>query len=157
MTGDQDMFEGYASLFGAVDLGRDLVEPGAFRESLAKRGAAGVKLLWQHDPAQPLGVWTAVREDARGLFVRGRLNPEVARAKELAALLRQGALDGLSIGYRVLRSKIDPATKVRRLIAVDLWEVSLVTFPLLPQARVTAVGGAPATPAAAIRAATEAL
>ena len=139
------MFEGYASLFGIVDLGRDTVMPGAFAESLARRGAGGVRLLWQHDPSQPIGVWQVLREDARGLFVRGRLNPAVARAREVFALLRQGAIDGLSIGYRTVTARTEPRTGVRRLLKVDLWEISLVTFPLLPQARVTAVKASLAT------------
>ncbi|MFO1149286.1 MAG: HK97 family phage prohead protease [Alsobacter sp.] len=133
------VFEGYASLFDVVDLGRDMVMPGAFAESLQRRGVSGIRMLWQHDPGQPLGAWQVLREDARGLFVRGRLNPGVARAREVLALLRQRALDGLSIGYRTVTAQTEPRTGVRRLLRIDLWEISLVTFPLLPQARVTAV------------------
>lgn len=84
-------FEGYASLFNLPDLGRDIVMPGAFARSLATRGTSGIKLLWQHQAAQPIGSWLEIREDARGLFVRGKLNLEVARARELLALLREGA------------------------------------------------------------------
>jgi HK97 family phage prohead protease len=136
---DAGVFEGYASLFGVVDLGRDMVMPGAFRDSLARRGVGGIRLLWQHDPAQPLGVWSVLREDERGLFVRGRLNLAVARARELHALMRQGAVDGLSIGYRTVTARTEPRSGVRRLNRLDLWEISLVTFPLLPQARVFTV------------------
>jgi hypothetical protein len=93
-------FEGYASLFGVVDLGRDLVAPGAFRETLAARPAGAVKLLWQHDPSQPLGVWREIAEDGRGLKVRGQLDLAVAKAREAHALMRSGAVDGLSIGFR---------------------------------------------------------
>ncbi|GGH13870.1 primosomal replication protein N [Alsobacter metallidurans] len=135
------VFEGYASLFGVVDLGRDMVLPGAFSESLARRGVSGVRLLWQHDPAEPIGAWTVLREDARGLFARGRLNMGVARARELVALMRQGAVDGLSIGFKVGGARTDARSGVRRIAKLDLWEISLVTFPLLPQARVTAVKG----------------
>jgi HK97 family phage prohead protease len=138
----EGVFEGYASLFGVVDLGRDVVQPGAFRESLARRGAAGVRMLWQHDPAQPLGAWLVLREDERGLFVRGRLNPGVAKARELLALLRQGAIDGLSIGYRPVLARTQARTGIRQLSRIDLWEISLVTFPLLPQARVASVKSA---------------
>lgn len=134
-------FEGYASLFGRADLGNDIVLPGAFAASLARRGAGGVKLLWQHDPGEPIGVWDEIREDARGLFVRGRLIPELARAREARALLTSGALDGLSIGFRTEKARTDPRRGVRELIAVDLWEISLVTFPLLPEARVSAAKG----------------
>lgn len=132
-------FEGYASLFGVMDLGRDVVMPGAFRASLEKRGPRGVRLLWQHDPAVPLGVWTAIREDGRGLQVAGALDLALPKAREALSLMRAGALDGLSIGYRTEIERRDPATGLRRLERVDLWEISLVTFPLLPQARVHAV------------------
>ena len=93
-------FEGYASLFGLPDLGRDLVEPGAFADSLARRGAAGIRMLWQHDPGEPIGTWLSVREDGRGLFVRGRLALATARGREVHALLRAKAVDGLSVGIK---------------------------------------------------------
>ncbi|MDJ1159034.1 HK97 family phage prohead protease [Chelatococcus sp. SYSU_G07232] len=134
-------FEGYASLFGVPDLGRDVIEPGAFAESLARRGAGGVRLLWQHDPAEPLGRWLSLAEDGRGLKARGRLNLAVARAREIHALLSEGAVDGLSIGFRTERARTDPRTRVRHIAKVDLWEISLVTFPMLPGARVTGVKG----------------
>jgi uncharacterized protein len=130
--------EGYASLFGLVDLGRDRVERGAFSASLARRGARGVRFLFQHDPAEPIGAWSSISEDGRGLRVSGRLNLAVARAREVHALLRQGALDGLSIGFRAVRS-LREAGGVRRLVEIDLWEVSVVTFPMLPDARVASV------------------
>lgn len=149
-------FSGYASLFGKADLGRDIVLPGAFRESLRRRGAAGIKMLFQHDPDQPIGVWTEIREDGRGLFVRGRLTAGVARAREVLSLLRAGALDGLSIGYRTVRGRTDRKTGLRELAEVDLWEISVVTFPMLPGARVEAVKGAGAL-LAAIRRATAAM
>ena len=133
------MFSGYASLFGRVDLGKDLVEKGAFAASLKARGAAGIRMLFQHDPAEPIGVWSEIREDARGLFVRGRLTKDVARAREVLSLMRGGALDGLSIGFRAVRAKSDPRSGVRRILEADLWEISVVTFPMLPSARVSDV------------------
>ena len=137
-------FDGYASLFGQPDLGRDVVASGAFGESLARRGgAAGIRLLWQHDPSQPIGVWTEIRQDQHGLYVRGALNLSVARGGELFALLQQGALGRLSIGYRTQKSYADARHSVRILTRIDLWEVSLVTFPLLPSARVLRVAGSP--------------
>lgn len=132
-------FEGYASLFGLVDMGRDEIMPGAFRESLLRRGASDIKLLWSHDAREPVGIWDDVREDSRGLKVSGRLNLAVTRAREIHALMREGAIDGLSIGFRTQRAVTDRKTGVRRLFKVDLWEISLVTFPMLPQARVSSV------------------
>jgi HK97 family phage prohead protease len=132
-------FSGYASLFGEADLSRDMVMPGAFSASIRKRGAAGIRMLFQHDPAAPIGVWEEVREDARGLFVRGRLTTDVSKAREVLALMRAGAIDGLSIGFRTVRGRTDAKTGVRRLFEVDLWEISVVTFPLLPAARVESV------------------
>jgi HK97 family phage prohead protease len=135
-------FSGYASLFNTEDLGSDIVLPGAFRDSLAKRGAAGVKLLYQHNPAEPIGVWDSLREDSRGLLARGRLMLAVARAREVLALMRAGALDGLSIGFRTVTGNRDAKTGIRRLAKIDLWEISIVTFPLLPEARVAHVKSA---------------
>ncbi|MEI4584022.1 HK97 family phage prohead protease, partial [Klebsiella pneumoniae] len=83
------------------------------------------------DPAEPVGIWLDLHEDFRRLWARGRLIPDVARGRELFALVKQGAIDGLSIGYRTVRGQIDPKTRVRKLYQVDLWEVSIVTFPLL--------------------------
>lgn len=129
---------GYASLFGVKDQGGDVVAPGAYRASLAKLAAKGgkVRMLWQHDPTQPIGIWDEVREDATGLWVKGRLLTDVAKGREAAALLEAGALDGLSIGYRTLRSEREG--KGRKLLELELWEVSLVTFPMLSEARVAA-------------------
>ena len=150
-TGTTGAFEGYASLFGIADQAGDVVMPGAFRASLAERGAGGIRMLWQHDPNTPIGVWETIAEDARGLFVAGRLDLNVGKARELHALMRSGAVDGLSIGFRTNRARKDPATGQRRLHAIDLWEISLVTFPMLPQARVSTVktGRPPASAAAA--------
>jgi HK97 family phage prohead protease len=132
-------FEGYASLFNREDLGGDIVLPGAFRDSIARRGPTGIKLLFQHNPSEPIGVWHHIAEDARGLHVRGRLMLDVARGREIHTLMRAGAIDGLSIGFRAVKSRRDRATGVRRLEKVDLWEISVVTFPMLPEARVAAV------------------
>ncbi|WP_397543039.1 HK97 family phage prohead protease [Roseovarius salis] len=134
---------GYASLFGDKDRGGDIVEKGAYARSLERLRAEGrrVKMLWQHDPAQPIGVWDEVREDGRGLYVKGHLLDGVAQAREAAALISAGAIDGLSIGYRTV--KMAKNDKGRRLLReLELWEVSLVTFPMLPSARVGAKGEA---------------
>lgn len=128
---------GYASLYGRTDRGGDVVQRGAYATSLAAMAREGrkVKMLWQHDPGQPIGVWDDVREDATGLYVKGRLLPDVARAREAQALLAAGAVDGLSIGYRTLRAEKLPGGG-RRLLELDLWEVSLVTFPMQASARI---------------------
>ncbi len=139
-------FSGYASLFGAVDLGRDVIEPGAFAASLKRRGASDVRMLYQHDPDQPIGRWLSIREDARGLHVEGKLSLGVARAREVHELMKSGALDGLSIGFQTLRARNEAKAGIRRILSADLWEISVVTFPMQPGARVTAVkaAGAPA-------------
>lgn len=126
---------GYASLFGATDKGGDVVKKGAYAASLAKMAAAGtsVKMLWQHDPMQPIGVWEKIVEDDKGLFVQGRILTEVQAGREALALLHAGAIDGLSIGYRTVRS--EKAGAGRLLHEIELWEVSLVTFPMLSEAR----------------------
>lgn len=141
---DGTRIEGYASLFGVPDQGGDVVEPGAYGASLARLAATGgrVKMLWQHDPSRPIGVWDEVREDGRGLWVKGRILTEVETGREAAALLAAGAMDGLSIGYRTLRAT-KGADGARKLVELDLWEVSLVTFPMLRQARVGAKGSVP--------------
>ncbi len=136
------LFEGYASLFGKEDLGHDIVMPGAFRDTLTERGHSGVKMLFQHDPMQPIGNWLKVQEDARGLYVRGRLLTEIARAREVLALMRSGAIDGLSIGFRMVKGARD-RFGVRRLQKIDLWEISVVTFPMQPEARITAMKAGP--------------
>ncbi|GIX13150.1 MAG: peptidase U35 [Paracoccaceae bacterium] len=134
LTGDSEI-AGYASLFGIPDQGGDIVAPGAYAAGLRRLAQAGrrVKMLWQHDPAQPIGIWDEVREDSRGLFVRGRILTGVQRGAEALSLMRAGAIDGLSIGYRTIRA--ERTAEGRRLTEIDLWEVSLVTFPMLPEAR----------------------
>lgn len=125
--------EGYASLWGVADLNRDVVSEGAFRASLAKIGADRVRMLHQHEGRSVVGVWDRMVEDDRGLFVRGRIMDWSAEARFAAALAKAGAMDGLSIGFRAVRARRDGALRV--LTEVELWEVSLVTFPMLPGAR----------------------
>ena len=136
--------EGYASVFGVADQGGDVVVAGAYGRSLRRLRDDGrqVKMLWQHDPAQPIGVWDEVREDQKGLWVCGHILTEVEKGREAAALVAAGAIDGLSIGYRTVAAEKD-AKGQRLLREIDLWEVSLVTFPMLPEARVAAKGKDP--------------
>ena len=143
---DGTMIQGYASLFGKTDQGGDTVEIGAYDKSLAhhKARAASVKMLWQHDPTEPIGVWDEVRADKAGLWVKGRILRDVARGREAVALIEAGAIDGLSIGYRTVKSRKDD-NGGRLLSELELWEVSLVTFPMLPDARVNGKGDTPST------------
>ena len=127
------LIQGYASLWGVADMNGDVVARGAFAEGLARSGAAGVKMLHQHEARALVGVWDELVEDARGLFVAGRIMDWSPEARFAGALARAGALDGLSIGFRAVRARKDG--RLRVLSEVDLWEVSLVTFPMLPGAR----------------------
>jgi HK97 family phage prohead protease len=133
------VFIGYASLFGERDQSGDVVMPGAFAGSLKKRTPRDVRMLFQHDAAEPAGTWIDMRETARGLHVTGRLDRNVQRARELFSLLESKGLDGLSIGFKTLKARRDRATASRLLTEIDLWEISLVTFPMLSGARVSFV------------------
>lgn len=128
-------FEGYLSVFNNVDQGMDVIAPGAFTKSLG--AGRKVKLLWQHDTSQPIGVWDELREDDRGLFGKGRISKDVARGAEAMALLKMGAIDGISIGYRTIQAEREGNGSVRKLVEVDLFEASLVTFPMNELATVT--------------------
>lgn len=138
---DDGTFEGYGSVFGVEDSYSDIVAKGAFTASLADHRKAGTfpALLWQHHPHKPVGVYTEMKEDDKGLYVKGKLALDTQGGKEAYALLKMGALSGLSIGFRSLRSELDEETGVRTLTEIDLWEVSLVTFPALDVARVEGV------------------
>ncbi|MBU1175259.1 MAG: HK97 family phage prohead protease [Alphaproteobacteria bacterium] len=137
-------FSGYASLFGKPDQGGDIVMPGAFAKSLERRGRNAVRMLFQHDPKEPVGLWERIGETARGLHVEGRLLPGVRRAGELRALIASGALDGLSIGFRTERAS-RTAGGMRRLWQIDLWEISIVTFPMMDGARIASAARAAKT------------
>jgi HK97 family phage prohead protease len=130
------LIEGHASLFDLPDLGGDIVRSGAFLDSLAARRS--IPMLFQHDPAEPVGVWTGLGEDQRGLFVRGEMSPDGPRGQTAMRLVQRGSVDGLSIGFRTHRSATR-ASGGRDLLSIDLWEVSIVTFPMLPQARLRMV------------------
>jgi hypothetical protein len=127
-------FAGYAAVFDRPDRGGDVVRAGAFARAL-KRGAGSVPLLWQHETGRPIGRIDYLREDKRGLRVIARLS-ESAQGREAAALLEEGAVSGLSFGYRVREAK---GSEPRELIDLDLVEVSLVTLPMQPKARVHAL------------------
>ncbi|KKB09035.1 HK97 family phage prohead protease [Devosia chinhatensis] len=143
-------FAGYASVFNRVDSGGDIVMPGAFVKSLSTRRGR-IRLLFQHDPKEPVGIWDTIAEDSHGLFVTGRLVPGVPRSDALRRLIESRALDGLSIGFRTVKASREPGTGHRRLKEIDLYEISIVTFPMMEDARIAA----PLTAGAAIAAATK--
>lgn len=144
-VGEAGEIEGYASTFGNVDQGGDMVEPGAFIEAIvqAKKDSRVIPMLWQHDQAEPIGVWDDIAEDSKGLFVRGRLIVEDDPvAKRIHAKLKAKAISGMSIGYRLHLAHVEMDAKrpgVSRLKKVDLREISLVTMPMNLSARVTSV------------------
>ena len=140
--GDIATFSGYGSKFGNIDNGRDMVMKGAFADSLASKGPDRVKMLWQHDPSQPIGVWTDMKEDSTGLKCAGKLLLTVQKAREVYELMKAGVIDGLSIGFRTLKESYDTekgGRGFRKIEKAELWEVSLVTFPMNEKATVTAV------------------
>lgn len=131
-------FEGYGSVFNIVDSQADIVAPGAFRRTLAEHRKAGTMpaMLWQHDTREPIGVWEHIGEDKTGLQVRGRLVLETRRGAEALALMKAGAITGLSIGYVAVESARDERRGIRTLLDVNLLEVSPVTFPAQSAARI---------------------
>lgn len=140
-AGEDGLIEGYGSVFGVKDAYADIVAAGAFGETLAAHKAAGTMpaMLWQHDTAEPIGVWTDMVEDEKGLRVKGQIVMETERGKAAHALLKKGALRGLSIGFVSKEWSYDRESDIRTLTKVDLWEVSLVTFPANGKAMVDSV------------------
>ena len=136
-------FCGYASVFNLLDDGGDIVLPGAFRKSLQAKAAPQVRMLFHHDPREPIGVWEAIREDGYGLWVEGRLIGGVPRADALRRLIEKRAIDGMSIGFRTVRATREARTGHRRISEVELWEISVVAFPMMNRARIA--DGATAT------------
>lgn len=133
---EDGLFSGYGSVFGVIDSYKEVVAPGAFAESLSQRTPA---LLWQHRSGEPIGVYSALREDQTGLYVEGKLALKTARGAEAYELLKMGAISGLSIGFVTRDDSYDRVTGIRTLKKVDLWEVSLVTFPANESARISGV------------------
>jgi len=139
-------FEGYGATFGNVDQGGDVIMPGAFSDSLKTIPAERVRMLYQHDAREVIGKFSEIREDTRGLYVKGRLFLKVQRGNEVHQLMLEGAIDGLSIGYRTEDDDYDKLTGTRRLKKVCLKEVSVVTFPMNEMAGVTLVKHSGALP-----------
>lgn len=132
-------FEGYGAVFNNVDVANDIILPGAFTGSIRDKGVNSIKMLFQHDPAMPIGKWIEIKEDTHGLFVKGKILQSISRGAETLAMLKEGIVDGLSIGFRTIKSVWEEGSDFRQLLEVDLWEVSVVTFPANPKARVDTV------------------
>lgn len=130
---------GYASVYNEVDKGLDMVMSGAFDASIAE--GRKIKMLWQHDPSQPIGVWTEATSDEKGLKVKGKILDTISKGKEALELVRAGAIDGLSIGYKAVKTSYAEMESglVRKIEQADLWETSLVTFPMNEKSVVTDV------------------
>jgi HK97 family phage prohead protease len=140
-AGDDGTIEGYGSVFDVVDSYEDSIAKGAFAKSIADHKAAGTMpaLLWQHRSDQPIGVWTEMAEDAKGLTLKGKLALDTEKGKEAHALLKMGALNGLSIGFMSKQWAYDRETEIRTLTEIEIWECSIVTFPANSKARITGV------------------
>ncbi len=132
-------FTGYASVFDIVDSHKDIVVKSAFKKSLANRPAAKVKMLREHDQSEPIGKWLSLVEDNRGLKATGQIILDTTRGAETYKLMKAGLLDSLSIGYRTVRDRMDRTKGARLLEEIDLWEISVVTFPSNTESTVTAV------------------
>jgi HK97 family phage prohead protease len=158
-VGDDGTVEGYGSVFGVRDSYDDVIAAGAYVASLAAHKAAGTMpaMLWQHDAAAPIGIWTEMIEDSKGLRIKGKLALDTVKGAEAYALLKMGALNGLSIGFISKQWAYDRETDVRTLTEVDLWEVSLVTFPANDKSRITGVKAADVAGVKTIRQAEQAL
>ncbi|PIR39583.1 MAG: HK97 family phage prohead protease [Alphaproteobacteria bacterium CG11_big_fil_rev_8_21_14_0_20_39_49] len=137
-------FSGYASVFNVVDSQNDIIANGAFKRCL-ERKKDSIKLLWQHKLDEPIGVFESLYEDSHGLFVKGRLLLDIKRAKEAYSLLKSGAINGMSIGYSVVSASYYEDNGVRIIEDVDLFEISLVTFPANENATITSVKSATAS------------
>ena len=143
------LIEGYAAVFGEVDLAGDVIRRGAFARALEKTRKliptrhGYVKMLYQHAADRPVGRWLEMKEDARGLYVKGEVFTGTSDGRNLFHLLRGGALDGLSIGFKPVRARRSRGGR-RELLDIDLWEISLVTFPMAAGARLTRVRTEPA-------------
>ncbi|GAB1717540.1 MAG: prohead peptidase, Unknown type peptidase, MEROPS family U35 [Nitrobacter sp.] len=136
-------FTGYASVFDVVDSHKDIVVKSAFKKSLVKRPAAKVKMLREHDQSEPIGKWLSLVEDDRGLKATGQLILDTTKGAETYKLMKAGLLDSLSIGYRTVKDRMDRTKGARILEQIDLWEISVVTFPSNTESTVTSVKSNP--------------
>lgn len=138
---EDGFFSGYGAVFGNIDWYNDVILPGAFIASLAKWRAKNKMppVLWNHNDSEPIGVYTNIYEDEKGLYVEGKLLiDDVPRAKSTHALLKAGAIDGLSIGYSTKKAN-QQGNGVRELVEVELGEISIVTQPANERSVITSV------------------
>jgi HK97 family phage prohead protease len=133
MTRAKLRIEGWAAIYDEPDLKGDIVAPGAFRTSLAAIGPARVKLLNQHNNDTPIGRWLRLDEKKRGLYAVGEITRATQAGRETAHLIEEGILDGLSIGFNTVKAR--QTKDGRRILEAALWEISIVTFPMAPHAR----------------------
>lgn len=137
-------FSGYGSVYNVIDSYREVVAPGAFANTLRKWQSKGrlPPALWQHRSGEPVGPFTKMVEDERGLYVEGQLLvDDIQRAREARALMQAKAIDGLSIGFNVVIDEWDRDEELLTLKEIDLWEVSIVTFPANQESLITEVRG----------------
>lgn len=134
-------FSGYGNIYDVIDQGDDIVQAGAFADSLKGLAAKGrmPALLWQHDSREPIGAYTSVKEDSTGLFVAGQLCMDTQRGAEAYALLKMKAVSGMSIGFLTRADTYDQKTGIRTITKADLWECSIVTFPMNDDSRVSSI------------------
>lgn len=156
---DDGTFEGYGSVFGVKDSYGDIIVAGAYAATLVAHEAAGTlpAMLWHHDTTAPIGVWLEMYEDSKGLYVKGRLALDTAKGAEAYAPMKMGALNGLSIGFVAKGWSYDRDMEVRTLTEVELWEVSVVTFPSNGKSRITGIKAADVAGIKTIRQAEQAL
>ena len=138
---EEGFFSGYASVFNVQDHHEDIIIPNAFKKSLEKWKEKGSfpKLLWQHDPRQPIGIWHEITEDAQGLFVKGQLLLDLQQAREAYALLKAGVISEISIGFRPLKTSRKGHKHLKYIEEIELHEISLVTFAANENAKVMTV------------------
>lgn len=134
---DNGGFEGYASVFGVQDYDGDVIVRGAFKKSI--ESGKQVKMLWQHDRTTIIGKWTEIREDEKGLFVKGVLFTELDKGREAYILLKNGVLNGMSVGFNIQNAYQEESTRNQVIDDADLWEISLVTWGANPEALITNV------------------
>ena len=140
LSSSDSIIHGYASVFNVVDNHNDVVIRGAFQDSI-KEFEAGkiIPILWQHYQDRPIGLIEKIEEDDHGLYISGRILNDVTQGKEAMSLIKSQVICGFSIGYNVSNYKLDYDTDIRLIYKIDLWEISVVTFPANAETLITAV------------------